>query len=91
MARTYLSFPIKETGVYLNRPLHKLQFWVFNKNTGFTKLIGECHMNMPESVKLEWEKHTANELKTAIAGTIANQLIISQREKREKMDSKGGN
>jgi len=67
-ASRYKKLPVTETGTYLNEQKGRLEFW-FVVGDRSTK-VGECAMNMTQSVKDAWERSTARALRDLIARKV---------------------
>lgn len=68
------QFPVKKSGVYLNREQGRLEYW-FALN-GKKAKIGECRVDTSETAKKMWEEETNRQIKKMIIDKIGAKPLI---------------
>lgn len=72
-ASRYHRFPVNKTGVYKNKERNRLEYWFFWKNRSCK--IGECSLDMPQSVRDAWEQRTSDELVEELSRKVCDGAI----------------
>ena len=86
-ASRYQKLPVRQTGVYRNEPLGRLEYW-FVASAEHKTMIGVCALNLPQSVRDGWE-HSATEsllkeLARAVTGGTARVSLDDVRRATSK-------
>ena len=76
-----LKFPVTKTGVYHNEKARRLEFYfcLYGKKA----VIGACNTDLPPSVKLQWARHTREQLTRMLMSAVEQANLIRAEEAKE--------